>query len=165
MIWLMTMINPLLILFLLLSPWAVAAQDMYPIGCAPWVIKKAEPTLKYSQPTLMFVHNLSDNDLWITEVMHKKSGVKAGFSSLLQPGKWSALTLGGLDHQLTLRCIESQPGHEQAVPCSEVMALCQWTKAKLPDAEQTSLYWAGENMDFKPLKAYIERRGFNLETE
>ena len=141
-----------------------AAQEMYPKGCSPWVIQTPEVALSSQQPTVMMLHNVSETDLWITQVLKDNPGVHAGFPSLLQAGKWSALTLDKPTEGFTIRCIESKPGHEQPVPCVDVLAVCQWLKTKLPESA-TGAFWAGENMDFNPLKAYIERRGFILEIE
>ena len=141
-----------------------AAQEMYPKGCSPWIIQTPEVVLSSQQPTVMMLHNVSETDLWITQVLKDNPGVNAGFTSLLQAGKWSALTFDKPTEALTIRCIESKPGHEQSVPCADVLAVCQWLKTKLPEPA-TGAFWAGENMDFNPLKAYIERRGFILEIE
>jgi hypothetical protein len=140
------------------------AQEMYPKGCAPWVIKTPEVGLSSQQPTVMMLHNISDTDLWITQVLKDNPGVKAGFTSLVEAGKWSALTFSEPTELFTIRCIESKPGHEQPVPCAEVLAVCHWLKTKLPESAKGT-FWAAENMDFNPLKAYIERRGFILEIE
>lgn len=140
------------------------AQEMYPKGCSPWVIQTPEVALSSQQPTVMMLHNISDTDLWITQVMQDNPGVHGGFTSLLQAGKWSALTFSQPTEAFTIRCIESKPGHEQPVPCADVLAVCQWLKTKLPESA-AGTFWAGENMDFNPLKAYVERRGFILEIE
>ena len=136
------------------------AQEIYPKNCVPWPVKEAQPIYTAAQPVILMLHNLSDHDLWITQPPSDR-GVQAGFSSLLQSGKWSALILSQGNEKQTLKCIESQPGHEQEISCANVLAICQWLKAKLP--EQTSgIFWGGENMNLAPLQAYLARQGYIL---
>lgn len=149
-------------LFMLLGLHTLAyARDMYPEGCTPWAVKTSEVALSNQQPVLIFMHNLSDTDISITHIYEHNPGVHAGFTSLLSPGKWSALTLIEPQKNFKIKCIESNPGYEQSVSCVDVLAVCQWQPLKLPD-DSTGLFWAGENMNFSTLKAYIERRGFVL---
>ncbi|HVT62480.1 MAG TPA: hypothetical protein VHD33_03220 [Legionellaceae bacterium] len=137
------------------------AQDMYPQGCEPWVVHDAVPNFSNEKPLIIMLHNLSDSDLWITHPVNNP-GAQAGFSSLLQKGKWSALALNRKNESFLLKCIESKPGHEQQISCADVLAICQWPKSKIP-GENTGIFWAAENMDFVPLKAYVERQGFVLD--
>lgn len=154
-------IRYLFIIMVLCQSTFAHAKDVYPKGCTPLVLHDPIALLSNKKPIVMMLHNLSDNDLWITHPT-KNPGAQAGFSSLLQAGKWSALALTAAQKSFPLMCIESKPGHEQQISCADVMAVCQWQNSTLPQAASGN-YWAGENMDLLPLKAYIERIGFILE--
>lgn len=148
-------------LMLMLLSSTIAAQEIYPKGCIPWVIREAVPKLTNKQPTVMMMHNLTDSDLWLTHPT-KDPGAQAGFSSKLAAGKWSALALSNAKKSFALMCIESRPGHEQQIACADVLAICQWPTSQLPESAH-GIFWAGENMDLNPLRAYIERMGFILD--
>lgn len=139
----------------------VRAQEVYPRGCVPWPIRDAMPNITTKQPLMLMLHNLSDADLWVTRPASNQ-GAQAGFSSLLQAGKWSALAINQDNASLPLQCIESKPGHEQAIPCSDVLAICQWPKVTFPEAN-AGIFWAGENMLLAPIQAYLARQGYVLQ--
>lgn len=137
------------------------AQEVYPKNCVPWPIKDAQPIFTTTQPVILMLHNLSEMDLWITKPASDQ-GAQAGFSSLLQAGKWSSLVISQGDEKLPLKCIESKPGHEQEVSCANVLAICQWQKVKFPD-QSSGIFWAGENMNLAPLQAFLARQGYILQ--
>ena len=148
------------ILFCMLSMGALA-QEIYPTGCVPWPVHDALPTISNTEPTIFMLHNLSNNDLWVTRPSSDK-GAQAGFSSLLKTGRWSALAINVTKASLPLKCIESVPGHEQEIPCAAVLAICQWPKTKFPDKD-SGIFWAGENMHLAPLQAFLARQGYVLQ--
>lgn len=142
---------------LMLTFCQAIAQEIYPKGCMPLVIKNELVTLSTKKPRIVMLHNLSNKDLWITHPT-SSSGASAGWSSRLEPQKWSVLALN-TSKSFTLSCIESTPGHEQQIPCASVIAVCKWPSSSMKK-ETSSTFWAGENMELSPLIAYIERRGF-----
>ncbi|MCX7118691.1 MAG: hypothetical protein NTZ86_02295 [Legionellales bacterium] len=148
------------ILFCVLSLDALA-QEVYPTGCVPWPIHEAIPTITNTQPLILMLHNLSNNDLWVTRPANDQ-GAQAGFSSLLQAGKWSSLAINLNKTSLPIKCIESQPGHEQEISCADVLAICQWPKTKFPEID-SGIFWAGENMHLAPLLAFLARQGYVLQ--
>lgn len=151
----------LLFIALLLSGNALA-EEVYPQGCRPVAIKEDIAKLTVAKPALMMVHNLSSGDLWITHPVSEPNA-GAGFSSRIQAGNWSALVMS--DKIFELSCVESMPGHEQQIPCRDVIAVCQWDKVKLSTEQASSTYWAGEDMGLSPLMAYLSRCGFSLTLE
>ncbi|MDP3705604.1 MAG: hypothetical protein Q8R24_06800 [Legionellaceae bacterium] len=151
----------LLVIMSMLSSWTTYAQEVFPSGCVPFVVRGELATLSTEKPLIVMIHNLSSAELWITHPV-TDAGAQAGWSSRLESGKWSALALNSQTKKFKLSCIESKPGHEQQIPCSDVLAVCQWPNTQMPE-EKTGTFWAGENMDMLPLKAYIERLGFVLE--
>ncbi len=148
----------ILAILLIFSTLGASAEEMFPVGCVPFVVDGEFVKLPEATSTIVMIHNLSNTELWITHPV-ANSNVSAGWSSRLQGGNWSALALSGKSFELS--CIESKPGHEQQIPCSGVVGVCQWSNAKMPP-KMSGTFWAGENMTLSPLTAYIERRGFVL---
>lgn len=142
---------------LVFTAMASAAKDIFPSGCKPLVVSGEATELKTTEPTVVFLHNLAKIDLWITHPVSDPSA-SPGWSTRLETNHWSALALDKKLFELT--CIESRPGHEQQVACSEALAMCQWTGVTMPSQKGT--YWVGENLSLQELKAYIGQRGFEL---
>lgn len=149
----------LVLIGLMIGSWIVHAQEIFPTGCVPSVVSGALLSLSTKKPLIIMIHNLSNNDIWVTHPETNPSA-SAGWSSRLQAGKWSALALDS-SKAFALSCIESQPGHEQQIPCAGVLAVCKWPNATMPE-HTSGTFWAGEDMALSPLTAYIERRGFVL---
>lgn len=137
------------------------AETIFPAGCKPIVVADEPFLLVSDSPTVVLIHNVSSTDLWITHPV-SDPGASAGWSSRLQAGQWSALTLQ--DKSFELSCIESKPGHEQQVPCAGVLAVCEWKKVALPKANKDGTYWAAEDLSLPALSASIGQRGFVLPT-
>lgn len=150
----------LLVIIFTLFSWPIQAQEIFPNGCTPLVVDGELVKLSTKKPVVVMLHNLSNNDLWITHPADTDPGAQAGWSSQLNGGKWSALALDETK-SFQLSCIESRPGHEQQIPCAGVLAVCKWINITMPE-KKSGVFWAGENMDLAPLKAYIERMGFVL---
>src|SRR5690606_917703 len=103
-------------------------------------------------------YNSSQTDLWITHPVSDPSA-GAGWSSRLEAGNWSALALDKKKFELS--CIESRPGHEQQIPCTGMIAVCEWPTVRIPE-QAKGTFWAGENMTLAALTAYLGGRGFKL---
>lgn len=147
-----------LLILMLMYGVNLYAQEIFPEGCVPFVVENDVITLTTEKPAIVMMHNLSAMDIWITHTT-QKAGAGAGWSSRVQAGNWSALVLRSPSFNLS--CIESRPGHEQQIPCTEVLAVCKWPNVSIPE-KMSGTFWAGEDMPLSPLKAYIERRGFVL---
>jgi hypothetical protein len=143
-------------LILVVTSTIVNAEEVFPNDCKALVITGELVQLPKTPSALVMLHNLSNTDLWITHPT-KEGSANAGWSSRLQTGNWSALARSGAAFELS--CIESRPGHEQQIPCASVLAVCQWSDAKMPP-KSSGTFWAGENMSLSQLRAYVERRGF-----
>ncbi len=148
--------NYILSAMLMLLTWNLHAEEVFPPHCTPVVVTGDLVVLPAAESAVTMIHNLSNNDLWITHPV-SDPGASAGWSSHLQAGHWSALVLK--EKKFELSCIESKPGHEQQVSCSTVVAVCQWHTKDLPE-KSSGTYWAAEDMELSPLIAYIKRRGF-----
>ncbi|WP_133131193.1 hypothetical protein [Legionella yabuuchiae] len=133
------------------------AQDILPLGCKPVAVTQGTVKLSTSKPTLVMIHNISSSDLWVTHPVSDPSA-SAGWSSRLQVGNWSALAL--TEKEFELSCIESKPGHEQQIPCSNALAVCTFDELTWPQKNDDGTYWAGEDLSLNALKGYIGRRGF-----
>ena len=116
-------------------------------------------SLHAKEPQLMFIHNLSDSDLWITHPV-EEANASAGWASRIKAGNWSALVVA--ENDFILNCVESKPGHEHKVSCEEVIAVCTWDKMRLSPEQSASSFWAGEDVQLSPLMAYLSRRGFSI---
>jgi hypothetical protein len=143
--------------FWLISSYAFAESTL-PAGCDAVVVQGESVTIKAKKSKLVFIHNLTNTDLWITHPVDNPSA-SAGWTTRLQSGNWSALAVD--KPPFILNCIESRPGHEQQVPCEGAIAVCQWNKAKMP-ARNEGTFWVGEDMSLSALTAAIGGRGFVL---
>ena len=148
----------ILSVMLLLVTLSAAANEIFPVGCSPLVIKDETIKLSTDKPVLVMIHNLSTINLWMTHPELEPS-VNAGWNSQLHAGNWAALALDKKLFELT--CIESRPGHEQQVPCAGLVVACQWLKGRTPEKE-SGTFWAGEDMVLSALKAHVGSRGFIL---
>lgn len=133
---------------------------MFPSNCSAVVIKNDFVTIPAAEYVIIFLHSLAKNDIWI---VHQAQGdsLQSNWSSKLSPGKWSALVLHKQPQAIRFNCVESIPGHEQRTSCRDVLAICQWPKAKVPENENTIRFIA-ESMNLSALIAYSERKGYVL---
>ncbi len=143
---------------MLITAWATHAKEIFPQGCTPYTVHGENVALSTNKPTIMMLHNLTNIKIWVTHYT-SNAGAQAGWSSMLDAGKWSALALSPHKKQFKLTCIESQPGHEQPIACQDVLAVCEWENSHTPE-NKSGTFWAAENMEMKPLKAYLQRMGF-----
>lgn len=148
----------LLTVCFLLSSSMLFAEAALPEGCQAVAVQGESVTLKSKSSKLVFIHNLTAADLWITHPV-ANPGASAGWTTRLQAGNWSALAVDKPPFELN--CIESRPGHEQQVPCEGAIAVCQWKGVKIPSGQQGT-FWAGEDMSLNALTAAIGGRGFIL---
>jgi len=143
--------------FLVLSS-LVRAESTLPVGCNAVAVQGEAVTLQVKKNSLVFIHNLTSTDIWITHPVTDPS-VNDGVSSRLQAGNWSSLAVD--KGPFVLNCIESRPGHEQQVPCEGAIAVCKWKKVKTP-ANTKGTFWAAEDMSLSALTAAIGARGFKI---
>jgi hypothetical protein len=152
------MIIGLLLVVIASGVWA--ENEAFPYACQSLPVTTATVLLAQSAPSVILIHNVSEADLWVTHpISGSDPGANAGWSSRLQSKRWSALALD--DKAFELSCIESKPGHEQQVPCSEVVILCQWQKMAGTNGS-TGSFWVAENMPLSDLLGHVEQRGFKL---
>lgn len=149
----------LLSVYLLLLSTALFAESTLPKGCQAIPVQGESVTLKAKKNKLVFIHNISNLDLWITHPV-TDPGASAGWTSRLQAGKWSALVVD--KPTFILNCIESRPGHEQQVPCEGVIAVCKWKGVKIPASAQGNTFWVAEDLSLDGLTAAVGGRGFVL---
>ncbi|KTD33960.1 hypothetical protein Lmor_1942 [Legionella moravica] len=134
------------------------AESTLPDGCQAVAVQGESVTLKSKSSKLVFIHNLTSADLWITHPV-TNPGASAGWTTRLQAGNWSALAVDKPPFELN--CIESRPGHEQQVPCEGAIAVCQWKGVKIPSGSEGT-FWVGEDMSLNALTAAVGGRGFKL---
>ncbi|MFI4962482.1 MAG: hypothetical protein ACHP6H_01345 [Legionellales bacterium] len=143
---------------LVLMPFLGLAKSTLPKGCKAIAVQGESVSIQAKKNKLVFMHNITSNDLWITHPV-VDTGASAGWSSRLQAGNWSALVVD--KGPFVIECIESRPGHEQQIPCEEALAVCQWKGAKMP-ADGKGVYWAKEDKSLPELTAAMGGRGFVL---
>jgi hypothetical protein len=134
------------------------AESVIPTGCQAIAIQGESIHLKSKKSKLIYIHNTSDSDLWITHPVTEPSA-NAGWTTRIQSGNWSALALN--KPPFILNCIESRPGHEQQVPCESVVGVCLWKGVKIPEGNQGT-FWAAEDQTLDTLTAALNKRGFVL---
>lgn len=139
---------------------AVSAQATLPSGCQPIVVQGEAVSIKANKAKLIFINNLAKTDLWITHPVDEPSA-SAGWTTRLQSGNWSALTVN--KGPFVLNCIESKPGHEQQIPCEGAITVCQWNKMKMPASAQ-STFWVAEDKTLAELITAVGGRGFVIPT-
>lgn len=137
------------------------AESTLPAGCQSVAVQGETLTLQAKKKSLFLIHNIIDNDLWITHPV-TDPGASAGWSSRLQSDNWSALVIE--KGPFILSCIESRPGHEQQIPCEGTLVVCKWKKVKIPSAN-TGDFWASEDVSLEALKTAIGGKGFVLPTK
>ncbi len=143
-----------LILFSLTSN----ADASLPKNCKAMAVQGNSITLNAKKSKIIFIHNLSKTDLWLTHPVTEPSA-SGGWSSRIQTDHWSAFVVN--KPSFIISCIESIPGHEQQIPCEGAIAVCQWKGAKIPEKEQGT-FWAGEDLPLAELTAALGGRGFGL---
>ena len=144
--------------FFLLSLSAIAGESTLPDGCHALRVHGDTVTVSAKKNKLVFIHNLTDADLWLTHP-EAEANPDANLTSRLQAGNWSALFMN--KGPFTLNCIESRPGHEQQIPCEGTIALCQWKKVTFPEYAK-GIFWATENMSLAALSAAVGAKGFMI---
>lgn len=146
------------VILLWLSISTVVMASSVPIGCAPIKIQGEALTIKTKKPSLIFMQNLSENNLWLTHPL-ADPGASAGWTSQLQSEHWSALVV--TEASFVLHCTESRPGHEQQIPCEDALMACVWKKVKIP-SQAKGTFWAAEDKSLAELKAAVLAAGFKL---
>jgi len=150
------------LILLIFVSFGVSAEESFPNGCKAMPVSGGTLMLPENKPALIVIHNLSEMDLWVTHPISDSNGASAGWSTRLQTDRWSAFVQWGKASELS--CIESKPGHEQQVPCSKVLAACQWSGIKTPRKENAP-FWAGENLSLKELLSHLKKRGLSVSSK
>ena len=101
-------------------------------------------TLTISKSTVVIAHNLKTKNLWFI--------VEGGFSTKLKSKLWTALFLRPATYNFT--CVESEPGHEQRVPCETKLAI--YTKDIKVDDEDIKNHWLAENKSLTAIKHAVD---------
>ncbi len=129
-----------------LPPGCVAVEVKYEQNGTVRLGGQADEEAK--QRLFLFQNQLS-HDLLIDPVLEEPAA-SAGWSTRLQPSKWSALVLGRT--HLEFSCIEQRPGAMQYIDCEQVVTVCQIPKVKLA---QSGSYWLAENQSLTEMKQVL----------
>lgn len=149
-------------------PWIVcllgllsydATAGELPQHCKLMGIKSDKLELKTGGNQLVFIHNISDVDMFLSFVPEADPGAQAGWTSRINQNKWSAISLNK-DH-LSFECVEVKPGHEQQISCQGVLSVCQIKPEDLPK-NITGSFWVSENNNLTKVLQTVSSRGFQL---
>jgi hypothetical protein len=129
------------------------AKSVFPKNCEP-IPMGEELFITTKKSIIVLVYNKNEQtNIWLT------SPAKMGWSSQIQADRWSALFLN--KKKFTLNCIESKPGHEQHISCSEAIRACKWKPIKAPQ-KLSKVFWAGESLSFEELQENLIDQGFKI---
>lgn len=131
------------------------AKEIFPKGCEAKSIDQPQLQVPAARNQLVFLHNLSENHIWLANPVHPKMTVE------MKPGQWNVLYLPKGDD--TWKCIQSIPGHEQQISCQIGMAVCQWSAKISKSKRPKQNTWLAENTSYAEAKAYLQRMGWLFE--
>ncbi len=105
-------------------------------------------------PQVYFLKNKSKYMLVIDHVQ-KDAGAKAGWSSYLAPGKWSALAVSQTG--FSVRCTISQQGKFYQGGCEKLLSVCQPMAGATINANGS--YWVAENKSWQDFIKIMQEKG------
>lgn len=142
-------------LFALIFASCGFAKEIFPKGCEAKSIEQEHLQLNASSRQLMFMHNISENNIWLANSSHPRLTLE------MKPGQWNVLYLP--HGQDVWKCVQSIPGHEQQISCQTGIALCEWS-AKIDKSKRPKQgMWLAENTSYAEAKAYLQRMGWLFE--
>lgn len=153
-------INYVLTIILIFITTITNAELPSSISCKSVAVSDEDFIALEDKSNLVLFHNLSKMDVWLIYKLESETNSNnSQEASRLQADHWSALVLNNAAFKLS--CIESQPGHEQMIPCVGIISMCRSTLSKAPMQVNG---WAAENMIVTHLIEYLGSRGFELES-
>jgi hypothetical protein len=130
------------------------AKEFLPKDCQALPIEDTI-VLQKKKNHLVMMHSLSQYEIWLANREQNR------MTASIVPGMWSVFYAPQAKSQW--QCIQSEPGHEQKVPCHEVLALCDRT-AKPPKKDFSKInFWVANNLSYSELNAYLQRMGWRME--
>ncbi|GEM_PF-2372272 len=145
------------LLFFFCGSVVFAASDL---RCLPGPIKTQNknivlPGSDENHPVVYFLHNISKQSIWVDHPSDKKGTAHAGWSSYIQPDKWSALLLNRKGFAISCGVIE--PGKVIYQNCASVLSVC--TTPLTVNAKRKGSYWLVENEIWDNVMPALEKRG------
>ena len=138
------------LLFFLLSSFVWSAETL---TCTPLKLKIQNktillPDVEKDRPSQVYVvHNISPNSLWLDHPTERK-GMSAGWSSYIQPNKWSAIVLNRKDFAIS--CAVIQPGKVDEEECAKAVKVCHAENMTVTSKRKGS-YWLVEDKTWNEL--------------
>ncbi len=130
-----------------------------PENCNLIGIKTKQLVLKGKKERLVFIHNISNMDVYLTRISVDDPGAQAGWTTRINKQRWSVVKLD--EASLVFQCIEYRPGHEQLTSCQNIIYACQLEPQEKPINDVGS-YWVAENMSLSSALQKVGSRGFQL---
>lgn len=106
---------------------------------------------------LFLLHNTSHQKVLLSHYQVDPTA-DAGWSSVLDPDRWSVISMD--QGKFPLTCQSNEAGGEY-LNCHQVLAVCDMPHAVFPRLNLGS-YWAVENQSFKNILAEIKKRGIRV---
>jgi hypothetical protein len=110
---------------------------------------------------IYFLHNTSQQSLWLDHHREKQKSANAGWSSYLRPGKWSAIML--TQQNFALSCAIIHPGKVEYQTCTKTISVCTPNQVSFKTKRQGS-YWLAEDQTFEELEKTLGKRGILIKT-
>lgn len=108
---------------------------------------------------IYFLHNISPKSLWIDHPQEGKQSLKAGWSSFVQPDRWSAILIN--KKEFAINCAVIEPGKVNYQNCSKTITVCMPKDAKY-DSKRKGSYWLAEDKSYEDLIVALEKRGIEF---
>ena len=108
-----------------------------------------------SGSNLYFLHNTSDQSIWLMHP-HKHIGASAGWVSLIDANRWTAIWVSKRKFQLACQLKNSQ----KKVPCNKFLGVKQKPIQRSPTSAYGQDFWVAENLSKADLIKVIKQRGF-----
>lgn len=148
-------------LSLLISCLSLQTYASNTFHCTPLTLQPENNTIVLpgvDQPRttkLYFFKNISPKSLWIDHPVAKPSA-SAGWSTYLQPGRWSVLLLNRKN--FAINCSVILPGVVETKNCAKTLAICTPKNAAY-ESKRKGSYWLTEDSSWDETFNVLKKRG------
>jgi len=126
-------------------------QDKVYTNKLDYVLNKVTPK---AVPQVYFIKNKS-NSMLVIDHPEKSGGAKAGWSSYLSPGKWSALAVSQTGFAVS--CTINNQNKYSRANCAKLVSICQPTSGAV--IQSNGNYWVAENKDWHDFIQIMKKKG------
>lgn len=149
-----------LLSFNVLCAWG--SENEMPPGCLESGFKQAGGEVVLNpgaadKQSLFLLHNVTDGALQVTHPV-KNVGASAGWTSEINPGRWSAFAADS--ENFALSCMQFTDGKMKTLPCEKMLKVCELPNPKMP-ADLSGSFWVSEDKNEEGVLAEIKSRGIS----